>query len=162
MKLLHSIAIALAACAGAAFAEVPAGYPADYAKVVDAARKGGKVVVYGVLGNKAAAPLVAGFKALYPDIEVAYDGDGGSNEVNERFLGEVKRGQPSAEKIIGDAIELFAVRDDVDAEYTAAKLANTIGSVARPIPLDPKISAALDDKRQREFILNWKTELQAK
>src|SRR5947208_2887582 len=46
MKLLHSLALALAAYAGAAFAQVPAGYPADYAKVVEAARKEGRVFVY--------------------------------------------------------------------------------------------------------------------
>jgi len=361
MKLLHSIAFALAACAGTAFAQVPAGYPADYAKVVEAARKEGKVVVYSVLGNKAAAPLVAGFKALYPDIEVEYDGNSGSNEITERFLGELKSGKPSADvmwssamdlqmmlvryghaasyaspeaahlpawarwrdqawgttfepvvfvynkthvaenevprdraaltrllteradkfagkvamfdiakagvgylfavqdeaqgqrlpallqalgrarvqegggtgemlakvnsgeyllgynimgayalvrskkelsslgvvlprdytlvlsrvmfiskhakhpnaaklwadyvlsqrgqKIIGDAIELFAVRDDVDAEYTAAKLSERIGSAARPIPIDPTIAAALDEKQQRAFIANWKSAL---
>ena len=69
MKLLHSLAFALAACAAGALAQVPAGYPAGYAKLVDAARSEGKVVVYSVLSNKAAAPLVAGFKALYPGIE---------------------------------------------------------------------------------------------
>ena len=363
MKLLHSIALALAACAGPALAQVPAGYPADYAKVINAARKEGKVVVYSVLGNKAAAPLVADFKALYPDIKVEYDGDGGSNEVAGRFLDEVKRGQPSADvmwssamdlqmmlvrdghaasyasperdhlpawsrwrdqawgttfepvvfvynknlvaenevphdraelaklltervdkfagkvamfdiaksgvgylfaqqddtqyprlpellrslgharvqesggtgemlakvnsgeyllgynimgayalvrgreelpslgvvlprdytlvlsrvmfiskhakhpnaaklwadyllsqrgqKIIGDAIKLFAVRDDVDARYTAAKLAHHLGAAARPIPVDPKIAGALDPQQQREFIANWKTALLA-
>jgi iron(III) transport system substrate-binding protein len=363
MKLLHSLALALAACAATAYAQVPAGYPADYAQVVEAARKEGRVVVYSVLGNKAAAPLVAGFKALYPGIEVAYDGDGGSNEVAERFLAEVNRGEPSADvmwssamdlqmmlvrdghaahyespeaahlpawarwrdqawgttfepvvfvynkklvpenevprdragfakllderadrfagkvamfdiaksgvgymfaaqdraqgrdlatllhslgkagvqesggtgemlakvnsgevllgynimgayalvrsrkelpslgvvlprdytlvlsrvmfisrhakhpnaaklwadymlskrgqKIIGDAIELYAVRDDVDAAYTAAKLAKSIGAAARPIPIDPKIAGALDARQQREFIAHWKTALAA-
>lgn len=69
-----------------------------------------------------------------------------------------RRGQ----KIIGDAIELFAVRDDVDARYTAAKLAHRMGAAARPIPIDPKIAGALDEKQQREFIVNWKSALQAK
>src|SRR5207245_8706673 len=90
MRRLQTMALALAACAGPALAQVPAGYPADYAKVIDAARKEGKVVVYSVLSNKAAAPLVAGFKALYPGIDVAYDGDSGSNEVTDRYLAEVK------------------------------------------------------------------------
>jgi iron(III) transport system substrate-binding protein len=361
MKLLRSIACALAACAGAAWAQVPAGYPAEYAKVVEAAHQEGKVVVYSVLSNKAAAPLVAGFKALYPGIDVEYDGESGSNEITERYLAEVKRDGSSADvmwssamdlqmmlvrdghavnyaspearhlpawarwrdqawgttfepvvfvynkklvaenevpqdraglakllneradkfggkvamfdiaksgvgymfaaqddaqgggltallralgrsgvkesggtgemlskvnsgeyllgynimgayalvrskndlpslgvvlprdytlvlsrvmfiskhakhpnaaklwadyvlsqrgqKVIGDALELFAVRDDVDAEYTAAKVRDRIGSAARPIPIDPKIAAALDPDRQREFIVNWKTAL---
>ena len=121
MKLLRSFTLALAACAGTAFAQVPDGYPADYAKVVDAARKEGKVVVYSVLGNKAAAPLVAGFKALYPDIEVAYDGDSGSNEVTGRFVGEVKRGQPSADVMWSSAMDLqmMLVRDGHAASYAS-------------------------------------------
>src|SRR5207248_1823083 len=68
-----------------------------------------------------------------------------------------QRGQ----KIIGDAIELFAVRDDVDARYSAAALRERIGSAARPIPVDPKIAAPLDDKQQRDLIVGWKTALTA-
>jgi iron(III) transport system substrate-binding protein len=51
MKWWRTLAVALAAGAGAALAQVPAGYPADYARTVEAARPEGKVVVYSVLGN---------------------------------------------------------------------------------------------------------------
>ena len=68
-----------------------------------------------------------------------------------------QRGQ----KIIGDAIELFAVRDDVDTRYSAATLRQRIGSAARPIPVHPKIAAPLDDKQQRDLIVGWKTALTA-
>ncbi|VEI75062.1 Uncharacterised protein [Serratia fonticola] len=37
-----------------AFAQFPAGYPADYQKIVDAAKKEGKVVVYSTTDTKAA------------------------------------------------------------------------------------------------------------
>jgi iron(III) transport system substrate-binding protein len=57
-------------------------------------------------GTSMAAPLVAGFKALYPGIEVAYDGDGGSNEVAERFLAEVQRGEASADVMWSSAMDL--------------------------------------------------------
>lgn len=67
-----------------------------------------------------------------------------------------QRGQ----KIIGDALELFAVREDVDAEYTAAKLRDRIGTAARPIPIEPRIAASLEPTRQRDFIANWKSALQ--
>jgi iron(III) transport system substrate-binding protein len=66
-----------------------------------------------------------------------------------------QRGQ----KILGDAIELYAVRDDVDAEYTAAKLAQRIGKAARPIPIDPRIADDLEPARQRDFIARWKAAL---
>src|SRR5205823_4720503 len=121
MKLLHSVAIALTTWAGAAFAQVPAGYPGDYAKVVEAARKEGKVVVYSVLGNKAAAPLVAGFNALYPEIDVEYDGDSGSNEMTGRFIDEVKHNQPSADVMWSSAMDLqmMLVRDGHAAHYAS-------------------------------------------
>lgn len=71
----------------AAGAQVPAGYPADYTRVVDAARAEGKLVVYSVLSNKAAAPLVQDFMRLYPGIAVDYDGEKGSNEMDAWFRG---------------------------------------------------------------------------
>jgi iron(III) transport system substrate-binding protein len=74
----------LLACA-AAGAQVPAGYPADYARTIDAARAEGKLVVYSVLSNKAAAPLVQDFMRLYPGIVVDYDGEKGSNEMDAWF-----------------------------------------------------------------------------
>ena len=121
MKHLHSLALALAAFAGGAVAQAPAGYPADYAQVVAAARKEGKVVVYSVLGNKAAAPLVAGFNALYPDIDVEYDGDSGSNEITGRFIDEVKHDQPSADVMWSSAMDLqmMLVRDGHAAHYVS-------------------------------------------
>ena len=50
MARLTPIVITLASSlvtGGAARAEVPAGYPADYQSIVDAAKQEGKVVVYG-------------------------------------------------------------------------------------------------------------------
>jgi iron(III) transport system substrate-binding protein len=63
-----------------------------------------------------------------------------------------RRGQ----KIIAEGIELFAVRDDVDAEYTAGRLAQRVGAAARPIPLDPAIAKPLEPTAQRDFIARWK------
>ena len=76
-----------------AFAQAPAGYPADYAETIAAARQEGKVVVYSVLSNKAAEPLVRDFSALYPGITIEYDGDQGSTETYDRFLSEGAAGK---------------------------------------------------------------------
>jgi iron(III) transport system substrate-binding protein len=121
MKLIRFAIGTLLACASVAFAQVPAGYPAEYGNLIAAARQEGKVVVYSVLGNKAAAPLVAAFKALYPGIEVEYDGDSGSNEVAERFLGELKAGKPSADVMWSSAMDLqmMLVRDGHAASYAS-------------------------------------------
>lgn len=81
-------------------------YPADYAQTVEAARREGRVVVYSVLSNKAAAPLVSDFEALYPGVKVEYDGEGGSTETDQRFRGEVAAGKPSADVLWSSAMDL--------------------------------------------------------
>ena len=72
----HIISASLIATAvtfsAAAFAQVPAGYPADYAKIVEAANKEGKVVIYSTTDAVSANPLVKDFEALYPSVKVEY------------------------------------------------------------------------------------------
>ena len=68
-KKISGLVVSLTAVfACAAWAEVPAGYPADYQKTVDAAVKEGKVVVYSTTDTKAAGPLIKGFEAQYPGV----------------------------------------------------------------------------------------------
>jgi iron(III) transport system substrate-binding protein len=45
-----------------AMSALPQGYPAEYQKVVDAATKEGKVVIYSTTDTKAAGPLIEGFE----------------------------------------------------------------------------------------------------
>jgi len=63
-----------------------------------------------------------------------------------------QRGQ----KLIGSDVELFAVRDDVDAEYTAGKLKKEMGDKLKPIPIGSEVTAYLDAKKRLEFINDWK------
>jgi iron(III) transport system substrate-binding protein len=63
-----------------------------------------------------------------------------------------QRGQ----KLMGSEVELFAVRDDVDAEYTAGKLKKEMGDKLKPIPIGSEITAYLDSKKRLEFINEWK------
>src|ERR1700748_3850053 len=88
-------AVAALACT-TAFAQVPAGYPADYAQLVAAAKKEGKVVIYSALDTKAAQPLIKDFNAVYPDIKVEYN-DMNSTEMYNRFIAESAAGQGSAD-----------------------------------------------------------------
>ena len=45
--------------AGSAHAQqVPAGYPADYQKILDGAKKEGKVIIYSTTDTKAAGPII--------------------------------------------------------------------------------------------------------
>jgi len=63
-----------------------------------------------------------------------------------------QRGQ----KLMGSDVELFAVRDDVDAEYTAGKLKKEMGDKLKPIPIGSEITSYLDSKKRLEFINDWK------
>src|SRR5881394_2203114 len=96
---------ALALASAGVFAQVPAGYPADYAKTLDAAKKEGKVVVYSALDTKAAQPLIRDFNALYPDIKVEYN-DMNSTEFYNRFIAEVASGQGGADVMWSSAMDL--------------------------------------------------------
>jgi iron(III) transport system substrate-binding protein len=89
-----------------ASAQLPPGYPTDYANTVAAARLEGKVVVYSVLSNAAAAPLVNDFRALYPGIAVEYDGEKGSTEMADWFAGEIAQGRDSADVVWSSAMDL--------------------------------------------------------
>jgi iron(III) transport system substrate-binding protein len=69
----------------------PAGYPANYQQLVDAAKKEGKVVIYATTDTKSAEPIVKDFEALYPGIKVEYN-DLNSTELYNRFIGEAAAG----------------------------------------------------------------------
>ncbi|TMG97912.1 MAG: ABC transporter substrate-binding protein [Betaproteobacteria bacterium] len=66
-----------------------------------------------------------------------------------------QRGQ----KLIGSDVELFSIRNDVDAEYTAASLNKQLGSNVKPIPVSAEIVTYLDQKKRLEFLSNWKAAL---
>jgi iron(III) transport system substrate-binding protein len=99
------LAAAFAAIAFSASAQVPAGYPADYAKIVDGAKKEGKVVIYAATDTKAAEPLIKDFNALYPDVKVEYN-DMNSTEIYNRFISEVAAGGATADVLWSSAMDL--------------------------------------------------------
>jgi len=66
-----------------------------------------------------------------------------------------QRGQ----KLIGSDVELFSIRNDVDAEYTAASLNKQLGANVKPIPVSAEIVTYLDPKKRLEFLSNWKATL---
>ncbi|UGQ49122.1 ABC transporter substrate-binding protein [Massilia endophytica] len=100
------LAAAMAALfAGAAMAQVPAGYPADYQKLIDGAKKEGKLVIYGATDSKATQPLIKDFNALYPGITVEYN-DMNSTEVYNRFISEAAAGGNTADVMWSSAMDL--------------------------------------------------------
>lgn len=98
-------AIALAAITVPAVAQVPPGYPSDYAKIVAAAKAEGKLVVYSATDSKAAHPLVKDFNKMYPGITVEYN-DMNSTEVYNRFISETAAGGRTADVVWSSAMDL--------------------------------------------------------
>src|SRR5450830_658137 len=99
------IAAAAFLTASSVLAQVPAGYPADYQKLIDAAKKEGKLVIYGATDSKATQPLIKDFNALYPGITVEYN-DMNSTEVYNRFISEVAAGGNTADVMWSSAMDL--------------------------------------------------------
>ncbi len=86
-------------------AQVPAGYPADYAKVVDAAKKEGKVVVYSTTDAKLVQGLIKDFEAAFPGVKVEYT-DMNSTEVYNRFISENAANAASADAVWSSSMDL--------------------------------------------------------
>ena len=109
---------------------VPAGYPADYAQTIAAAKKEGKVVVYSALDTKAAQPLIKDFNALYPDIKVEYN-DMNSTEMYIRFIAESASGQGGDHVMLSTAMDLqVKLVDDGQALAYASPEASKLPSWA--------------------------------
>jgi iron(III) transport system substrate-binding protein len=98
-------ALAAATVSSIALAQIPAGYPADYAQTIAAANKEGKVVIYSALDTKAAQPLIKDFSALYPNVKVEYN-DMNSTEIYNRFIAEQASGQGGADVVWSSAMDL--------------------------------------------------------
>ncbi|MFZ6777764.1 ABC transporter substrate-binding protein [Undibacterium sp. Ji83W] len=86
-------------------AQAPAGYPADYSKIVDGAKKEGKLVIYSATDTKAVEPLIKDFRSMYPDVQVEYN-DMNSTEVYNRYISEMAAGGNSADLMWSSAMDL--------------------------------------------------------
>jgi iron(III) transport system substrate-binding protein len=100
-----AIAVASFIAAPAAFAQkVPDYYPKDYSKIVEASKKEGKLVVYSIMAEYNWKPVLAGFKQLYPWIEVQTL-DLGSSEVFERYYSERASNARTGDLLINGAVD---------------------------------------------------------
>jgi iron(III) transport system substrate-binding protein len=122
--LLVAAAVALCAVSTQAQAPVPQGYPADYAKLIEAANKEGRVVVYSTTDAAAANPLLRDFAALYPGVKVDYT-DMNSTELYSRFIAEVAAGSGTADLLWSSAMDLQVklAADGNAATYASPEIA---------------------------------------
>ncbi|WP_137936292.1 ABC transporter substrate-binding protein [Chitinivorax sp. B] len=107
MKGFNTLAIAAAICAipAAAWADIPAGYPASYQAVIDAAKKEGKLLIYSATDAAAAKPLIKDFEAMYPGVKIEYN-DMNTTELYNRFISETAAGSTSADVLWSSAMDL--------------------------------------------------------
>lgn len=63
-----------------------------------------------------------------------------------------RRGQT----LLADRAELFAIRDDVQGEFTAATLRRTLGPSLRAIRAGPALLVFLDQSKQLDFLRRWR------
>jgi iron(III) transport system substrate-binding protein len=108
-----------------ALAAASARSQASDPETVAAARREGKVVVYGTTDRAAARPLIDDFGALYPGVEVDYR-ELGSVEAHDRFLRESAAGAASADVLWSSAMDLQVklVNDGHALHYASSELAH--------------------------------------
>src|SRR4051812_21660194 len=123
-----TLTFALCAASTAALAQVPAGYPADYQKIIDGAKKEGKLVVYGATDSKATQPLIKDFSAQFPGISVEYN-DMNSTEVYNRFISEQAAGGATADVVWSSAmdLQLKLVQDGYGLAYKSVEASKIPG-----------------------------------
>lgn len=97
----------LMAFASTAMAQtVPAGYPANYADVIAAAKKEGKLTVYTSTDAAQAKGLLDAFRKAYPGIEIDWN-DLGTNNSYNRTISEAAAGQVTADIVWTSAMDLL-------------------------------------------------------
>ncbi|MFZ6771640.1 ABC transporter substrate-binding protein [Undibacterium sp. SXout7W] len=106
-----------------AVAQAPAGYPADYNKIIDAAKKEGKIVIYSATDTKAVEPLIKDFRVMYPEVQVEYN-DMNSTEVFSRYISEMAAGGNSADLLWSSAMDLQVklVSDGYGLQYASPEI----------------------------------------
>ncbi|SCC12708.1 ABC transporter substrate-binding protein [Kosakonia oryziphila] len=118
-KIATLAAVLATAFTGSVLAAVPAGYPAEYQKIVDAGTKEGKVVIYSTTDTKAAGPLIKGFEEQYPGIKVEYN-DMNSTELYNRYLSEQASGSGSGDVVWSSSMDTaLKLATDYAAEYVS-------------------------------------------
>lgn len=177
--LAGATALAGLSLAGAAFAqEAPAGYPSDYASLIEAAKKEGTVSIYTSTDAAQSQKLQDAFKAKY-GISIAYN-DLGTNGAYNQVISEAAAGQTTADIVWSSAMDLqmTLVQDGYAQEYETPEAANIpawanykntlYGSTVEPIGAIYNTKALSADKLPKTyadlitFLKDNKTELQGK
>lgn len=85
----------------------PQGYPQSYDRIISKANTESEVIIYTNTHHEVARDVFSEFHKLYPNIKVNYV-DGTAAALNDRFIQEVARHQPTADLIWTSAVDLQA------------------------------------------------------
>ncbi len=122
--MILAVAAAILRSGTATQAQVPPGYPADYGKLIEAAKRG-RPASWSIRRTDAAAsnPLLKDFAALYPGIRIDYT-DMNSTELYSRFIAEVAVGSGTADLLWSSAMDLQVklVADGNAATYASPEI----------------------------------------
>ncbi|QRM56195.1 ABC transporter substrate-binding protein [Sinorhizobium sp. BG8] len=158
--------------------DIPAGYPADYASVIEAAKKEGTVSVYTSTDAAQSQRLQDAFTKKY-GISIAYN-DLGTNGAYNQVISEAAAGQTTADVVWSSAMDLqmTLVQDGYASEYTSPEAANLpswavykntlFGSTVEPVGVIYNTKALSEDRLPKTyadmitFLKDNKTELQGK
>lgn len=115
----------LANLSAASAQTVPAGYPADYAGLLQGAVKEGSVSVYSPTDAEQAKGLIAGFEAAFPGIKVKWN-DLSSSAVYNRVVSEAAAGQVGADLVWSNGLDLqlLLVEEGHAAAYRSPEAGN--------------------------------------
>ena len=97
--------LATAATLLGAAAAPPKGYPRSYSKIIDAARREQRLIVYSTTGESDVARLLDAFRRHYPFIRLDYR-EVQSGDLYRRIVAESRRGRPTADIAWSSAMDL--------------------------------------------------------
>jgi iron(III) transport system substrate-binding protein len=103
--LLLGLATAWTAIYASSVPAADPGLPGTSPRIVAAAEKEGRLVIYSTTDSAAVQPLLAEFATLYPRVSVQYQ-ELASSELHDRFTREVATGQRSADLLWSSAMDL--------------------------------------------------------
>jgi iron(III) transport system substrate-binding protein len=114
--------------------EVPPYYPEDYEQIIEASKGEGGLLIYSNMAQYNWQPVIEGFNALYPWIEVStLDLD--SDEVFNRYYAESSSGAETTDLMISATVEgwLNFAEGDHAMDYTSAE-ADELPDWSKPRP----------------------------
>ncbi len=105
-------------------ADTPKGYPADYAALIEGARKEGQLTLLGATDRLAAEPLVKAFEAAFPGIRVTYS-DLNTRELDKRYRAEAA-GTPVSDVVWSSAMDtqIALIQDGLAQPYLSPEKRN--------------------------------------